>query len=150
TAGKRRGDTMSVLLRLAGSVAGSIAVALAHAAGVDPALPHYEPRPVSIAPSAGYVTADGAVAVVGYNDMRDILEVLVTRFVAGHPGMRIRLDLPGTRFAPAALARDESAFAPMGAEFTPRQLADYREKTGADPIAFRVAHASLDARALSG
>jgi phosphate transport system substrate-binding protein len=38
----------------------------------------------------------------------------------------------------------------MGAEFTPPQLADYRAKAGADPVAFRVAHASLDPRALSG
>jgi phosphate transport system substrate-binding protein len=120
------------------------------AASVDPALPHYQPRGVEIPASAGYVDADGAIAVVGYNDMRDILEALVPRFTAAHPDIRIRLDLPGTRFAPAALARGESAFAPMGAEFTPAQLADYRAMVGADPLEFRVAHASLDPRALSG
>lgn len=121
-----------------------------HAASVDPALPHYEPRDVEIPASAGYVDADGAIAVVGYNDMRDILEALVPLFTAAHPDIRIRLDLPGTRFAPAALARGKSAFAPMGAEFTPVQLADYRAMVGADPLEFRVAHASLDPRALSG
>ena len=38
----------------------------------------------------------------------------------------------------------------MGAEFTPPQLADYRKTVGDDPLEFRVAHASLDPRALSG
>ncbi len=121
-----------------------------HAASVDPALPRYVPQAIEIARDAAYVTPDGAIAVVGYNDMREIMEALVARFSAAHPEARFALDLRGTRFAPAALAAGTSAFAPMGAELTPEQLADYRAKTNADPIGFRVAHASLDARALSG
>lgn len=136
--------------RLAVGIVGSFVAVLAQAGGVDPALPRYQPGAVAVAPSAGYLTPDGAVAVVGYNDMHDILTAVVPVFAAAHPGVRIKLDLPGTRFAPAALARDRSAFAPMGAEFTPPQLADYRAQTGSDPVAFRVAHASLDERALSG
>jgi phosphate transport system substrate-binding protein len=120
------------------------------AASVDPALPRYEPRSVEVPQSGALVTADGAILVVGYNDMRDLLEALVARFAETHPGVRFRLDLPGTRFAPAALARGESAFAPMGAEFTPAQLAEYRAAVGVDPLEFRVAHASLNPRALSG
>jgi phosphate transport system substrate-binding protein len=125
-------------------------VAGSYAASVDPALPRYEPRRVEIPASASYVGADGAIVVVGYNDMRDMLGALVPLFAAAHSDIRIRLDLPGTRFAPAALARGESAFAPMGAEFTPAQLAEYRAAVGADPLEFRVAHASLDPLALSG
>ena len=121
-----------------------------HAASVDPALPRYEPRAFEVPRDASYVTPEGAIAVVGYNDMREIMEALVARFSAAHRGARFALDLRGTRFAPAALAAGTSAFAPMGAELTPEQLADYRAKTNADPIGFRVAHASLDARALSG
>src|SRR5256714_5093303 len=122
-------------------------VAGSYAASVDPALPRYEPRRVEIPASERYVGADGAIVVVGYNDMRDMLEALVPLFAAAHPDIRIGLDLPGTR---SALARGESAFAPMGAEFTPTQLAEYRATVGADPLEFRVAHASLDPRALSG
>jgi phosphate transport system substrate-binding protein len=125
-------------------------VAGSYAASVDPALPRYEPRRFEMPASASYVGADGAIVVVGYNDMRDILEALVPLFAAAHPDIRIRLELPGTRFAAAALARGESVFAPMGAEFTPTQLAEYRATVGADPLEFRVAHASLDPRALSG
>src|SRR6202140_1434214 len=136
-----RGAFAALLLLL---VAGS------YAASVDPALPRYEPGGVEIPASASYVGADGAIVVVGYNDMRDMLEALVPLFAAAHPDIRIRLDLPGTRFAPAALARGESVLAPMGAEFTPTQLAEDRATGGADPLEFRVAHASLDPRALSG
>jgi phosphate transport system substrate-binding protein len=121
-----------------------------HAASVDPALPHYVAWTFANPSDAGYVNGDGAIVIVGYNDMRELLEAISARFVAEHPGARIVLDLPGTRFAPAALAADTSALAPMGAEFTPAQLALYRKTTGGDPLEFRVAHASLDPRALSG
>jgi phosphate transport system substrate-binding protein len=121
-----------------------------HAASVDPALPLYEPRPVAVSKDAGYATHGREIRVIGYNDMGDILEPLAARFARTHPGLRLKLELPGTRFAPAALAEGRSAFAPMGAEFTPPQLAAYRAIAGSDPIAIRVAHASLDPRALSG
>ena len=121
-----------------------------HAASVDPALPHYEARAFENPSDAAYVRADGAIAIVGYNDMHDLLEAIVARFTAAHPGARVVLDLPGTRFAPAALAAGTSALAPMGAELSPAQLALYRKATGSDPLEFRVAHASLDPRALSG
>jgi phosphate transport system substrate-binding protein len=120
------------------------------AATVDPALPAYEPRPVNVPRGSGYFTPDGAVAVVGYNDMEQMLDTLGTRFAALHPGIRFALTLKGTKTAPPALARGESAFAPMGAEFSPQQLADYRTVTGGDPMMFRVAHCSLDPVALSG
>ncbi len=128
----------------------TIIAAWSDAASVDPALPRYEPRAVEIPRAAKYLTQEGAVSIVGYNDMRELMDAWVARFVAAHSDVRFALDLRGTRFAPDALASGASAFAPMGAEFTPPQLAAYRAKVGADPIAFRVAHASLDPRALSG
>ena len=109
---------------------------------LDPALPHYQPR--------WFAAPMAPVRIVGYNDMHDLLEPIVRRFKLAHPDVAIELDLPGTRFALPALASGESELAPMGAEFTPPQLAEYRARAGGDPVAFRVAHASLDARALSG
>ena len=108
---------------------------------VDSALPPYAPQPIP---------ADSATNVFGYNDMRELLEPLVERFAATHGGLRVGLDLPGTRFAPAALAANHAALAPMGAELTPAQRSAYRAEAGHEPIEFRVAHASLDPRALSG
>jgi phosphate transport system substrate-binding protein len=113
-------------------------------------LPAYEPRPVAAPSRVPYLTPDGAMAVIGYNDMEQMLETLGTRFTALHPGLRFAFTLQGTRTAPPALARGKSAFAPMGAEFSPEQLADYRAVTGGEPEMFRVAHCSLDPAALSG
>jgi phosphate transport system substrate-binding protein len=114
---------------------------------VDPALPIYRPQALT---DAADTRSGGPIAIVGYNDMRDLLEPLVNRFSATHDGMTIVLDLPATRLAPEALASGRSVLAPMGAELTPPQAAAYRAVAGHEPIEVRVAHASLDPRALSG
>lgn len=106
-------------------------------------------RPVSALPGEAYAQPDGAIRVVGYNDMRWMLEALDRRFEVTHPGVRFDLVLRGTRTAPAALAAGTSLFAPMGAEFSAAELADYRKATGADPVKFRVAHAALNPLARS-
>lgn len=117
----------------------------------DPQLPAYAPQPVTAPADATYRLAGGAIAVIGYNDMAPLLEVWSSRFSALHPGLRFALALKGTRTAPPALADGSSAFAPMGAEFSPEQLQAYRTATGGrDPVMFRVAHASLGHQALSG
>lgn len=96
-----------------------------------------------------YVEADGAIRIVGYNDMRGMLEALDQTFSRSHPGVHFDLVLKGTRTAPAALADGSSLFAPMGAEFTDQALRRYRQRVGSDPLLFRVAHAALDPRARS-
>lgn len=109
--------------------------------------------PARVAPptaSSRYLTANGAISIVGYNDMREMLEALDELFEQAHPGVHFALTLKGTRTAPAALAADRSLFAPMGAEFQPDQLAAYRRVVGSDPVAFRIAHDSLDPQARSG
>ena len=147
----RRGRRGFGHLRIALAVCMSLLIAQTHATDVDPALPHYAPASAPIPSDATWLTSTGAIRIVGYNDMRDMFEVFVSRYIAAHPGARFELELTGTRAAPPALAANTSALAPMGAEFTPDQLAEYRRKTqGATPIEIRVAHASLDPRALSG
>lgn len=109
------------------------------------------PTPVLEFPhGAGYVTPAGAITIVGYNDMTEMMRALTNRFAARHPGFTFALELQGTRTAPPALASGKSALAPMGAEFSPAQLAAYRAAAGRDPLVVRLAHASLDPRALSG
>jgi len=120
------------------------------AVAVDPGLPAYDPQPFELPNDAAFVEPDGTIIVVGYNDMRDMLKQMASSFIAAHPQVRLRFDLPGTRFAPAALAKGASALAPMGALFTPSQLDEYRTLTSSEPLAVRVAHASLDPQALSG
>ena len=129
---------------------GSARLAVAAPAEADAGLPAYAPRPVAFPRAASYLTAGGAIAIVGYNDMQDMLEAIDALFVAAHPEFRFTLDLQGTRTAPPARGRQASAFAPMGAEFSVSQLEAYRRAAGGDPLAIRVAHASLSPRAKSG
>jgi phosphate transport system substrate-binding protein len=114
------------------------------------ALPADEAPPLVPPHQAGYVLADGSIAIVGYNDMTQMLQALNAEFGARHPGFRFTLTLHGTRTGPPALAQGTSAFAPMGAEFSPAELAAYLSATGGVPRLFRVAHCSLHPAALSG
>ena len=82
--------------------------------------------------------------------MEQMLSAINDRFREQRPDVEFELILKGTRTAPPALADGTSAFAPMGAEFSDAALADYRRHVGTDPIAVRVAHASLSPKALSG
>ena len=107
------------------------------------------PSPSSPARSASYLTTSGAISIVGYNDMREILEALDELFDREHPDAQFALNLKGTRTAPAALAAGRSLLAPMGAEFSAEELAAYRREVGSDPVSFRIAHDSLDPQARS-
>lgn len=100
-------------------------------------------------PPPRYLAADGALRVVGYNDMRWLLEAIDRRYARAHPGTRFDLVLHGTRSAPPALIAGTSVFAPMGADFSDADLAAYRRAVGTDPLRFRVAHDALDPRARS-
>lgn len=93
--------------------------------------------------------ASNTIRIVGYNDMAAIFRAWDSHFTRRHPQVRFELVLHGTRTAPMALARGWSLLAPMGAPFSDRQLRRYRAVRHADPVAFRVAHASNDPRALS-
>lgn len=102
-----------------------------------------------VPPDARYLTPEGKVRVVGYNDMDEMLVPLAARFEALHPGIRFELVLKGTRTAPAPLGDGTSAFAPMGAEFEPADLAAWRREHRFDPLPIAVAHDSLTPGALS-
>lgn len=127
----------------------ALIVALA-AASCSAGLPHATGGPVTPPAGAAYVSADGAVRIVGYNDMAGIIARWDAAFSALHPGVRFAPDLKSTRSAPPALIAGTSALAPMGAAFTPEDLAAYRQAVGGEPLMIRVAHDSLDSRALSG
>ena len=100
--------------------------------------------------SAGSARPQNLITLVGYNDMAEMLSALSEAFMRHHPGIRVTADLPGTRFGPAALADRRADLAPMGARFTPQQRAAFFAATGNEPAGFRVAHASLSPKALSG
>jgi len=102
-----------------------------------------------IPPDARYLTADGKVRVVGYNDMDQMLEALGDLFEQRHPGIRFEWELKGTRTAPGPLIEGTSAFAPMGAELEPDALARWQQVYAHEPLAVPIAHDSLTPGALS-
>src|SRR5258708_38194098 len=89
------------------------------------------------------------VTIVGYNDMAGIFAALNPIFARAHPEIRFHMQLKGTATAAPALTLGVSTLAPMGAEFSAMELEAYRSFVGADPLPIRVAHCSLDPRALS-
>ncbi|MDD3180566.1 MAG: substrate-binding domain-containing protein [Opitutaceae bacterium] len=113
-------------------------------------LAHYQPAPFTVPEGAAYVDAiGGAITIMGYNDMGEMLESLNALFAAAHPGFKFRLTLKGTATGAPALMHGKSAFAPMGAEFSAIESIPYRFVVGQDPFAIRVAHCSLNARGKS-
>lgn len=109
----------------------------------------YRPRPIAIPAFARYLTPDGRVRVVGYNDMTEMMAAMGAAFTVRQPTIRFDFVLKGTRTGPPALTAGTSAFAPMGAEFTTADLAAWRAAHEADPVVVRIAHDSVDLRALS-
>lgn len=122
----------------------------AHAAACEPGMPHAVVGRLSPPVSAPYLTENGAVRIVGYNDMAGMVGRWSDAFAAAHPGFRFDLDLRSTRSAPPALTAGRSALAPMGAPFTKGDLQAYAGAVGGAPLQIAVAHASLDPHALSG
>jgi len=142
--------SMNACLVLGLAVVANAATAPASAREIcETGVPEWQPGRVEIDPAAGYVEADGRIRIVGYNDMSDMLSALAQAFTQAHPQVRFDLILKGTRTAPPALTSGQSLFAPMGAHFTPADLAAFRQVHGREPLLFNIAHDSLSPAALS-
>lgn len=94
-------------------------------------------------------SAGRELVIVGYNDMQSMLTSVGALFHQAHPEVALRLELPGTATAASALALGESILAPMGAEFSDREMASYVALQGHEPIRVRVAHCSMNPDARS-
>lgn len=90
-----------------------------------------------------------AFRIVGYNDMKPMLEGIDALWRRDHPDVVPDLILPGTATAAGALTLGFSKLAPMGAEFSERELVAYRANIGGDPLRIRVAHCSMNPAARS-
>jgi phosphate transport system substrate-binding protein len=91
---------------------------------------------------AGYITPEGSIQVVTCSCVAGIVRALNTVFVSTHPGVKFSV-LEGDNYsAMAALTFDRTAFAPLGAAYTRIGLGD-NLKIASEPLAFRIAHASL-------
>lgn len=106
-------------------------------------LPRYTTAPLARPTQAPYLSSEGRIRIVGYNDMEEMFRSLTALFSRYHPGFEFELVLKGTRTGPPALTDRSSLFAPMGAEMEDGALVAYRAVHRSDPLMIRVAHASL-------
>jgi phosphate transport system substrate-binding protein len=144
------GIVCACLIGIAAAPAWSAALSL-----VDARLPSYQPKPVTVDKSRGYVQPDGSIQIVGFDDMGSMLAGFNKLFVQSHPGLRFKMEMKGNGPAIPALTYDASAFAPVGGGATLLQLLPYEKIHGskAEPVAalaIRVAHSSLNPKAKLG
>ncbi len=91
---------------------------------------------------AGYVLPDGAVQIVTYKGMAGAVSALDALFARSHPGLRFKVLTGDNYTVMAALTFDRTLVAPLGSEYTRTGLGS-NLKIAAEPVAIRVAHASL-------
>lgn len=104
--------------------------------------PHYAPVQVPPREHAAYVMRDGSIQVITPSALAGAVRALNALYVSTHPNTRFSV-LEGDNYSSmAALTFDRTAFAPLGTEFTRIGLGD-NLKIAAEPIGFRIAHASL-------
>src|SRR5947199_9626439 len=89
---------------------------------LDPALPAYQPRAVSVPPDAGYALPDGSLRIVGADHVENIVEQFDALFARTHPGFRFTLQLKGTTTAMPALTHGITLVGPMGREVNEVEL----------------------------
>lgn len=107
---------------------------------VDSALPDYVPRQVQVDPSAGYVTADGAVRIAGSENVAYVVARLNALFMESHPAIRLHAEGPGNTAAVPLLTFNRTLVAPMARTIKDTEMAGYRAIVGQDALAVRVAH----------
>src|SRR5258708_12597557 len=97
---------------------GRAALAVLAAALLAKAQAPYQPQPASPPRDAGYVTADGTIQIVGWDDLAGMFANLNALYVRTHPGAKFRY-APGNLMAPQhSLIFGETGVAPLGMEFS--------------------------------
>jgi phosphate transport system substrate-binding protein len=140
--GRRRTGTIlcapTLGLPLLLAATGSVAMGQTTAPG------RYAPTQVAPREHAAYVLPDGTVQVVTDSGLAGVVRALNELYVSTHGGVKFSV-LEGDNYsAMAALTFDRTAIAPLGTEYTRIGLGD-NLKIAAEPVGFRIAHASLKA-----
>ena len=114
-----------------------LAVAALLAAASIPVSAQVPPR------DAGYVLADGTIQIVGWDDLAGMFSRLDALYVRDHPGTKFKY-VPGNLMAPQhSLIFGETAFAPIGMEFSSNLNSAYRPQVKAPTYAIRIAHGAV-------
>lgn len=103
----------------------------------------YQPKPGIPPKDAGYLLADGTIRIVGWDDLSGIFDALNGLYARSHPGTKFRY-VPGNLIAPQhSLIFGETAFAPIGMEFSSNLASAYRALVKAPAYGVRVAHGAV-------
>jgi phosphate transport system substrate-binding protein len=86
----------------------------------------------------------GSIRVVGTDTMKELMDRWIAAFTALHPGVHIELAAKGALTAAPALADGSADLAPLGREFTPAELAVFRNNRTYDPTGVPVALGSYN------
>jgi phosphate transport system substrate-binding protein len=98
--------------------------------------------PASPRKNAAYLLPDGSVQMIASAGMSSLVKSLDALFLTTHSGYKFSVAEGDNYSAMAALTFDRTLVAPLGCEYTRIGLGD-NLKIAADPIGFRIAHASL-------
>jgi phosphate transport system substrate-binding protein len=124
-----------------------VAAALATAVFCARAQTPYQPQPGLPAKDAGYLLADGTIRIVGWDDLSGIFDKLDALYANSHPGTKF-LYVPGNLIAPQhSLIFGETAFAPIGMEFSSNLGSAYRAFVKAPTYSVRIAHGAVGSTA---
>jgi phosphate transport system substrate-binding protein len=91
---------------------------------------------------AAYILPDGTIQIVTPSALTGVVRALNQLYVSTHPNIKFTVREGDNYSAMAALTFDRTAVAPLGTPFTRIGLGD-NLKIAAEPLAFRIAHASL-------
>lgn len=103
----------------------------------------YQPQPATPPKDAGYVLPDGTVRIVGWDDLAGMFANLNALYTRTHPGAKFSY-VPGNLMAPQhSIIFGETAFAPIGMEFSSNLNSAYRPQVKAPTYAIRIAHGAV-------
>jgi len=96
---------------------------------------------------AGYRLADGTIRIVGWDDLSGIFDKLNALYAKSHPGAKF-VYVPGNLLAPQhSLIFGETAFAPIGMEFSSNLGSAYKALVKAPTYGVRIAHGAVGSTA---
>ena len=154
---KRKQDMTPTPLKHFGLALALVAAGAASAAApVAPGIASYQPQPITLDKTRGYVLPDGTVQIIGCDDMAGIIEKTNAIFMKAHAGFKFTNVMKGNGPAIPGITYQASALAPMCGEATMLQLLPYEKIHGgskAEPVAamgIKIAHASLNPKAKLG
>src|SRR6202521_1804871 len=124
-----------------------VSVALGMAISCASSQTLYQPQPASPPKEAGYVLPDGTIQIVGWDDLSGIFEKLNALYAKSHPGTKFKY-VSGNLIAPQhSLIFGETAFAPIGMEFSSNLGSAYRALVKAPTYSVRIAHGAIGSTA---